>query len=82
MQLLKVTLSEKGQIAIPLALRKRFGLKKGDKLVVEEIQGGIFLRPLPRHPLLALRGKYKSEQQETLTSALLKERALDREQEG
>lgn len=79
--MLKVTISAKGQIAIPVALRKRYGLKKGDKLSVEEVDGAIVLRPLARHPLLDLRGKYKSEGQERLTEALLRERRLEREQE-
>ncbi|MEW6446792.1 MAG: AbrB/MazE/SpoVT family DNA-binding domain-containing protein [Bacillota bacterium] len=77
--MLKVTLSEKGQIAIPVGLRKRYGLKKGDKLSVEEADGAILLRPLPRHPLLTLRGKYKSGAQEKLTSLLLQERRLEKE---
>lgn len=76
----KVTLSEKGQISIPVFLRKRYGLKKGDKLAVEEVDGSIILRPLPRNPLLSLRGKYMSED-EKLTDILLKERRAERERE-
>jgi AbrB family looped-hinge helix DNA binding protein len=79
--MLKVTISEKGQISIPASLRKRFGLEKGDKLVVEEIEGTIVLRPIPEHPILSLRGKYKSKGKETLTTLLLKERQLDRKRE-
>ncbi|SMB93197.1 transcriptional regulator, AbrB family [Thermanaeromonas toyohensis ToBE] len=78
----KVTISEKGQISIPVALRRRYGLKKGDKLVLEEIEGAIVIRPLPRHPLLALRGKLKGGEGEKLTDLLLKERAADRERES
>lgn len=77
----KVTISEKGQISIPVALRRRYGLKKGDKLVLEEIEGAILLRPLPQHPLLALRGRLKGREGEKLTDLLLKERAADRERE-
>lgn len=79
--MLKVTVSEKGQIAIPVVLRKRYGLKKGDKLSVEEVDGAIVLRPLSRHPLLSLRGKYKNKGQEKLTDILLRERRLERERE-
>ena len=46
----KVTISEKGQIVIPNVLRKRYGLQKGDKLSVEEVDGAIVLRPLATHP--------------------------------
>lgn len=77
----KVTISEKGQICIPAPLRKRYGLKKGDKLAVEDMDGAIVLRPLPPHPLLALRGKLKTVEGEKLTDLLLKERTLDREQD-
>jgi AbrB family looped-hinge helix DNA binding protein len=79
--MLKVTLSEKGQISIPVSLRKRYDLKKGDKLIIEEADGAIVLRPFPQHPLLSLRGKCKSKGHEKLTALLLKERALERERE-
>ncbi len=79
--MLLVTISEKGQIAIPVSLRRQYGLEKGDRLSVEEIDGSIVLRPLPRHPLLALKGKLRSAGGERLTDLLLKERAADRERE-
>lgn len=79
--MLKVTMSEKGQISIPASLRRRYDLKKGDKLLVEEVDGAIVLRPLPRHPLLALRGRLKSEDEKKLTDMLLEERAADRKRE-
>ena len=34
--MLKVTISQKGQISLPAVLRKRYDLKRGDKLIVEE----------------------------------------------
>ncbi|MCL6614087.1 MAG: AbrB/MazE/SpoVT family DNA-binding domain-containing protein [Firmicutes bacterium] len=78
----KVIISEKGQICLPASLRRRYGLKKGDKLGVEEADGAILLRPLPRHPLLALKGKLKGAAGgEKLTETLLRERAADRERE-
>ena len=77
----KVTISEKGQISIPILLRRRYGLKKGDKLAVEENDGAIILRPLPRNPILSLRGMYRSEEREKLTDLLLKERRVERKQE-
>jgi AbrB family looped-hinge helix DNA binding protein len=78
----KVTISEKGQIVIPNVLRKRYGLQKGDKLSVEEVDGAIVLRPLATHPILSLRGKYKNVGQEKLTDTLLSERKLERERDG
>lgn len=77
----KVTISEKGQIIIPSILRKRYQLRKGDKLSVEEAEGAIVLRPLAAHPILELRGKHKSKGRERLTDVLLRERALERERD-
>jgi AbrB family looped-hinge helix DNA binding protein len=77
----KVTISEKGQIIIPSTLRKRYGLRKGDKLAVEEADGAIVLRPLTPHPLLDLRGKCKSPGKEKLTDVLLRERKQERERD-
>lgn len=77
----KVTISQKGQISLPAILRKRFCLKKGDKLLVEEKDGSIVMRPLPEHPLLSLRGKYSSKDNKKLTTLLREERDLDRKRE-
>jgi AbrB family looped-hinge helix DNA binding protein len=42
-----VSVTEKGQIVIPAPLRKKFHIKKGSKLRIEEAEGGtIILRPL------------------------------------
>jgi AbrB family looped-hinge helix DNA binding protein len=39
-----MTLSSKGQVVIPKALRDRLGLKPGDVLEVEEVDGVLLLR--------------------------------------
>ncbi len=77
----KVTISKKGQISLPAVLRRRFGLKEGDKISVEEKGDTLVLRPLPEHPLLNMRGKLKTEGQEKLTTLLLKERQRERKRE-
>ncbi len=77
----KVTISKKGQISLPAVLRRRFGLKEGDKLSVEEKGDTLVLRPLPEHPLLNMRGILKTEGQEKLTTLLLKERQRERKRE-
>jgi AbrB family looped-hinge helix DNA binding protein len=77
----KVIISEKGQICLPAALRRRYGLQKGDSLAVEAVDGAIVLHPLPRHPLLALRGRLKGTGEARLTDLLLQERATDRQRE-
>ena len=40
-----ITMSAKGQIVIPLRIRKRFGLKKGEKLIVDVENMDIKLTP-------------------------------------
>lgn len=77
----KVTLSKKGQIILPAVLRKRYGLKQGDRLGIEEKGDAIVLRPLPEHPLLSMKGKFKTEGKEKLTSLLLQERQRERKRE-
>lgn len=76
--MLRVTISEKGQIVIPVALRRLYGLSPGDKLAVEGKDGQIVLRPLPRHPLINLKGRYKTVGNGSLTASLLRERQAER----
>jgi AbrB family looped-hinge helix DNA binding protein len=40
-----ITMSAKGQIVIPLKIRKKFGLKKGEKLLIEVEDRDIKLIP-------------------------------------
>jgi len=40
-----ITMSAKGQIVIPLNIRKMFGLKKGEKLIVDVENNDIKLTP-------------------------------------
>lgn len=75
-----IVISEKGQISIPVSVRKRYGLTKGDKLAVEEHEGAIVLLPLPGHPLLSIKGKYGGGG-ESMTELLLKERRAERERD-
>lgn len=71
------TLSEKGQVVIPAEIRAKAGLRAGDRFSVELAHTGeLIFRPLPRDPLLALRGKYKAPRR--LTETLLEERRKER----
>jgi AbrB family looped-hinge helix DNA binding protein len=38
-------IGRRGTIVIPATLRRRLGLKDGDILVAEEVDGGVLLRP-------------------------------------
>lgn len=40
-----VTMSTKGQIIIPADIRKKYGLKKGEKLIIEDEDGYIKMIP-------------------------------------
>lgn len=43
-----VKVTRRGQTTIPAALRKKFGIKEGDKLVVEATEKGVLFKIVPR----------------------------------
>ena len=45
---MQTTLSSKGQIVLPAPMRRLLGLKTRSKVLIEERDGGIFIRPLRR----------------------------------
>jgi AbrB family looped-hinge helix DNA binding protein len=71
------TLSERGQVVIPAELRSKAGLRPGDRFeVVLDAAGSLVFKPLPRDPLLALRGAFAGGHR--LTDDLLAERRRER----
>jgi AbrB family looped-hinge helix DNA binding protein len=44
--LVKVT--RRGQTTIPLEFRQKFGIKEGDRLMVEATERGLLFRPVPK----------------------------------
>ena len=40
-----VRVQEKGQVTLPTELRRKFGLKKGDLVAVEETEEGLLITP-------------------------------------
>ena len=54
-----VNFGTKGQVVIPLRLRKEFEIAVGTKAVVESTPAGILLRPITRSYIKSLRGKYR-----------------------
>lgn len=40
-----LVVSARGQITLPAALRKRFGIESGDVIIIEEREGELVLRP-------------------------------------
>lgn len=60
-------LTTKGQLLIPKRLRNKYGIKSGVKVVFEEIEGGVVIRPINAQyfksfrGLLSTSGKLKEE---------------------
>ena len=52
------TFSSKGQIVIPSAIRRKFGIAGGTRAQVEIIADGILLKPVTRTTVENLMGKY------------------------
>jgi AbrB family looped-hinge helix DNA binding protein len=65
------TISSKGQLVIPAQLRKKYRLKAGSRVAVEDHGGEIRVKVNPYDALLALRGKFA---QYPLEEDLMKER--------
>lgn len=69
----------KGQIVIPSALRRKFGIIEGTRIQIEvdEKANKIILTPVTRTYIHSLRGKYKGKR---LLDVLAAEKAREREQ--
>lgn len=73
---MQTTVTERGQVSIPAAIRKQFKLEPGMGLEWLVLPEGIFLYPVPKDPIGAFRGSGKGS-----TKSLLEERAKDKERE-
>jgi AbrB family looped-hinge helix DNA binding protein len=71
------TLSEKGWVVIPLELRERYGLKKGDRVHVIDYGGVISIVPASEVPIKNSLGILKGKT--SLVKALVKSRRQDAE---
>jgi len=67
----------KGQLVIPVRLRRRFGIKKGTLVTFTEDDGRIIVQPVTREFIRGLRGSQKGEP--SPLAALLDERKRERE---
>jgi len=68
----------KGQVVIPAALRRKYGIKKGTKLIVTDTEGGIMLKPVTEQYLKNLQGSLKGKGG---LEALVEERRKDKGKE-
>ena len=67
------TLTLKGQVVIPAALRKKLKIRQGTRLHVEEKNGKIIMEPLPDDVVSSGRGLLKSKGK--VLQTMLKDRA-------
>jgi len=68
----------KGQIVIPAALRRKYGIKNGTKIIVTDIGDAIVLKPVTEQYLRNLQGSLKGKGG---LKMLLEERHKDKERE-
>jgi len=74
-----VKTSSKGQIVIPAEIRKKLGIKPGQKVALTLVEDNAVIEPLPEDPIKALRGILKGKP--SMTKALLNERKKEIERE-
>ena len=67
-------ITEKGQVVIPAALRRKYRIEKGSRIQWLDTGLAIKLIPIPKDPISALRGHAQGE---GLTRELLENRRKD-----
>ena len=79
---MEARVTTKGQIVIPATLRRKYGIKRGTRVNIDDDDGMIVLRPATRKALEKLldrlQGRFKDS---PLVQDLMEERARDRERE-
>jgi AbrB family looped-hinge helix DNA binding protein len=73
---MKTQVSAKGQIVIPIALRRKYGIKNGTKMIVTDTGNSIILKPVNEQYLRNLQGSLKGRGG---LKVLLEERRNERE---
>ncbi len=71
-----VSFTTKGQVVIPVWLRRQFGIEEGTKASVMATDEGILLRPITRAYVRSLRGSLKGK---GVMKALIEDRKHERE---
>jgi len=74
-----VTVSAKGWVVIPKAMREKHGLEKGSRVQIVDYGQVLAIVPLPDDPVEALHGMFAGGP--SLTEALLAEREQERTRE-
>ena len=76
--MMETHVNSKGQIVIPVALRHKYGIKEGTRIIVTDNGDSITLKPITEPYLRSLRGSLKGK---GILKALVEERRKDRERE-
>jgi AbrB family looped-hinge helix DNA binding protein len=71
---METTATVKGQIVIPAALRRKYGIKAGTKITVIDNGEAIVLKPVNEESLKHIQGKLKGK---GVLKALMEERRKD-----
>lgn len=75
---METVVSSKGQIVIPVELRRKYSLKKGTRVHLTEQNGSIVLQPVNRAMIRSLRGMFRGGD---LLGNLEADRARERDRE-
>jgi AbrB family looped-hinge helix DNA binding protein len=70
-----VTVSAKGQVVIPVEIRRELGIQAGDDVDFVKCDGAIYVVKIPKDPIAFARGMFKSGR--SMTAELLADRAED-----
>jgi len=73
-----VTVSQKGWVVIPAEVRRRNGIKPGDRLNVVDYAGFISMRPVLKNPVEEGWGALKKAGRRSILTALKEARAEER----
>jgi len=76
---LTITFTSKGQIVIPLKIRRRLGIEDGTQATIEEDGGKLILKPITAAYVSSMRGKFANL--DTSTADLEKSRREDKQSE-
>lgn len=72
-------LTSKGQVLIPKRLRKKYGIEAGMKVIFDEAEGGVMIRPVNEEYFKAFRGMLAStgKLREEIKAMKLEEKKLE-----
>ena len=79
---MEARVTTKGQIVIPATLRRKYGIRKGTRVKIDDDDGRIVLRPATRQALEKLLDRLQGSLKGSgILQSLMEERARDREKE-